>query len=501
MSRSPATKPSSPGSSATPCSPRTSTAAAPETPPAPSRSPESAACSRGRTTCRSPWEPTAASPAPPAATSAPATAIRTSANDMKMNWQFGQALNGNIAVMGEIDIATHREFTIAIGFGDGHHGAIAQHDADPCHALLLPSRALHRAMATASPRPSSSPPPPPISGKLARISHNVLLSHEDKTYSGAFIASASIPWGASKGDSDLGGYHLVWTRDMVQTATALLACACGRHRTTAACARSSTSPAPSAPTAASPRTSGSTAPPTGPASSSMRSPSPSCSPGVSGSSTASATSTSSPSSSSAAAFLVRYAPVTQQERWEETAGYSPSTLAAVIAGLICAADIARARELRRTGRLPRELRRLDRSSSRRVDHHQRRHPPPRRQVPLHADHVRPHPASLSTTPDRPRGSLHLANRGPGEKRRLRGPRDHRCRLPRTRPLRHPPRRRSAHRRFAQSRRSPPQDRNALRPLLASLQPRRLRPEERRRPLRRLGTGPRLASAHRRTRPL
>jgi glucoamylase len=44
----------------------------------------------------------------------------------------------------------------------------------------------------------------------------------------------------------------------------------------------------------------------------------------------------------AAAFLVRYAPVTQQERWEENAGYSPSTLAAVIAGLICAADIARA---------------------------------------------------------------------------------------------------------------------------------------------------------------
>jgi glucoamylase len=42
----------------------------------------------------------------------------------------------------------------------------------------------------------------------------------------------------------------------------------------------------------------------------------------------------------AAGFLVRYAPVTQQERWEEAAGYSPSTLAAVIAGLICAADLA-----------------------------------------------------------------------------------------------------------------------------------------------------------------
>ena len=47
----------------------------------------------------------------------------------------------------------------------------------------------------------------------------------------------------------------------------------------------------------------------------------------------------------AAAFLVRYAPVTQQERWEEMAGYSPSTLAAVISGLICAADIARSRKV------------------------------------------------------------------------------------------------------------------------------------------------------------
>ena len=60
-----------------------------------------------------------------------------------------------------------------------------------------------------------------------RASHAVLLAHEDKMFSGAFVASASIPWGQVKGDDDLGGYHLVWTRDMVQTATALLACGTG----------------------------------------------------------------------------------------------------------------------------------------------------------------------------------------------------------------------------------------------------------------------------------
>jgi glucoamylase len=33
----------------------------------------------------------------------------------------------------------------------------------------------------------------------------------------------SIPWGETKSDNDLGGYHLVWTRDLAQSATALLA--------------------------------------------------------------------------------------------------------------------------------------------------------------------------------------------------------------------------------------------------------------------------------------
>jgi glucoamylase len=47
--------------------------------------------------------------------------------------------------------------------------------------------------------------------------------------------------------------------------------------------------------------------------------------------------------SRAAAYLIRQGPVTAQERWEENAGYSPSTLATVIAGLVCAAEFARDR--------------------------------------------------------------------------------------------------------------------------------------------------------------
>ena len=44
-----------------------------------------------------------------------------------------------------------------------------------------------------------------------------------------------------------------------------------------------------------------------------------------------------------AAYLVRHGPATQQERWEEASGYSPSTLASNIAALVCAAEFARGR--------------------------------------------------------------------------------------------------------------------------------------------------------------
>ena len=51
----------------------------------------------------------------------------------------------------------------------------------------------------------------------------MLFAHEDKTYPGAMIASLSIPWGEIKGDEQLGGYHLVWTRDLVNSVTGLMA--------------------------------------------------------------------------------------------------------------------------------------------------------------------------------------------------------------------------------------------------------------------------------------
>src|SRR5215472_1684251 len=60
--------------------------------------------------------------------------------------------------------------------------------------------------------------------RLFEASYNLLLTHEDKMFRGAFVASLTIPWGGALNDqAGKGGYHLVWTRDMVESALALLA--------------------------------------------------------------------------------------------------------------------------------------------------------------------------------------------------------------------------------------------------------------------------------------
>ena len=327
---------------------------------------------------------------------------------LDMKWNYGQALDGNIAVMGEIEVAQHREFTIAIAFGDGPHAALAgimQTLSTPfdLHAKRFIEQ-WHRATSPERLAAVSSD-----GGRLARVSHNVILTHEDKTYSGAFIASASIPWGNSKSDDDLGGYHLVWTRDMIQSATALLAC--GRTDTALralvylACTQH----------------------PDGGFSQNFW---------IDGKPYWSGIQLDEVAFpimlawrlwkvdglgnfdilsfvTRAAGFLVRYAPVTQQERWEENAGYSPSTLAAVISALVCAADICRAFDQCELGSFFEEYAdwieaHLDEWTTTMqgmlhpdVKHHYMRIRPPAEGEPFHNAQV-------------PLGQISIANRAPGE---------------------------------------------------------------------------------------
>ena len=263
-------------------------------------------------------------------------------DNFRMDWEFGSALDGNIAVMGEVDLkgvdGTY-EFTLAFGIGEGHHTAAQK----TMGSLAMPYEE-HRSRFITQWKRAANPEWLAVkacdAGRLMRVSHNVLLAHEDKTYSGAFVASASIPWGQVKGDDDLGGYHLVWTRDMVQTATALLAC--GRAETARralvylACTQQ---------------------PNGGFAQNFWIDGTPYWKgeqldevafPLILAWRLWKANSLGELEIFAfverAAGYLVQHAPITQQERWEEAAGYSPSTLAAVIAGLICAAEMMRAHE-------------------------------------------------------------------------------------------------------------------------------------------------------------
>jgi len=61
----------------------------------------------------------------------------------------------------------------------------------------------------------------PETEALVRRSAVVIRCHADRTFPGAIVASLSVPWGESS--SSRGGYHLVWARDLVESAGALVA--------------------------------------------------------------------------------------------------------------------------------------------------------------------------------------------------------------------------------------------------------------------------------------
>lgn len=141
----------------------------------------------------------------------------------RMTWEYQTALNGNVAMTGEIDIKScNGEFTIATGFGQSPEAAAL-------HALNSIRSDFNEILKSyikcwenwfkglKIDREKS------CSNNRAKFSAAVLKMHEDKMFRGGIIASLSIPWGNTKSDDDLGGYHLVWTRDLAESAGGLLA--------------------------------------------------------------------------------------------------------------------------------------------------------------------------------------------------------------------------------------------------------------------------------------
>ncbi|MCU1383154.1 MAG: Glucan 1,4-alpha-glucosidase [Acidobacteria bacterium] len=253
-----------------------------------------------------------------------------------LDWTYHAAYDGNIAITAQIDLARGADFTLGLAFGDTRHRAITtlfQSLVTPFEASLQRFRdEWHR---TSRRFTLAVDAPDRRAALLHERSVNLLLAHEDKSYPGAMIAALSIPWGSSKGDEELGGYHLVWTRDLVQAATALLAVGdlATPLRVLVYLAISQRADGGvfqnfwidgrpywngvqldevAFPLVLAWRLQQAN--------------------GLGGFD---------PTAMAAAAcgFLMREGPVTPQERWEEAAGLSPSTLAITIAGLICAAEL------------------------------------------------------------------------------------------------------------------------------------------------------------------
>lgn len=257
----------------------------------------------------------------------------------RMDWEFDRALGGNVALTGELDLSGGHEFTLGLAFGDTLHSAVTT----LLQSLAIPFQEHMDRFEVQWKRPARNTPRltkvSGDNGNLYNSSYSLLLAHEDKTYPGAFIASLSIPWGEAKGAEDMGGYHLVWTRDMVNSATGLLAA--GNLLTPLrALIYLATSQQADGGFAQNFWIDGEPY---------WR--------GIQLDEVAfpillarrlhreKALRDFDPYSMvlSAARYLIRHGPATQQERWEEVSGYSPSTLASNIAALICAACFCRER--------------------------------------------------------------------------------------------------------------------------------------------------------------
>jgi glucoamylase len=260
----------------------------------------------------------------------------------RMSWSWERAEEGNIALTGEIGMhSCGGEMVLSLGFGKtpAEAGNRAREGIFDDFSVVKKRYVDEWGKWQEGLLDLAPPQADGRASRLYRMSAAVIKAHEDKSFSGGLIASLSIPWGSSKSDDDLGGYHLIWARDLVEIAGGLLA----------AGARSMTLDVL--------RYLASTQESDGHWPQNMWLDGTPYWQGVQMDETAlpvllvdlacreGALGVKLPPwlwsmVRSAAAFIVQNGPVTSQDRWEEDPGYSPFTLAVEIAALIAAADIA-----------------------------------------------------------------------------------------------------------------------------------------------------------------
>lgn len=143
-----------------------------------------------------------------------------------MAWSYDRAENGNVTLTGEIDLtADNGSALLVIGFGDDFHQAgfgvktgLFTGFATARREYAAGWRKWQEQLHTSDRTDHLDDGPK----DLYRISTTIIRVHESKAVPGAIIASLAVPWGEDRGDEDLGGYHIVWVRDMVEAASGLL---------------------------------------------------------------------------------------------------------------------------------------------------------------------------------------------------------------------------------------------------------------------------------------
>jgi glucoamylase len=255
----------------------------------------------------------------------------------KLTLGYSSARGGNIALTGQIERATARAgCVLALAFGSNpiEAGEVARASLlDPFEELAQEYEAgweaYQKGCLPLGERPKGST-------NFYRVSTAVLKTHQSKHFVGGMIASLSIPWGFNAGDNDLGGYHLVWPRDLAESAGALLACGDRAGALDALRYLLSTQEAD------------------GHWPQNMWLDGRSYWKGIQLDETAFPVVLADslfrqgalegvnpwPEVRLAAAYIARNGPVTLQDRWEEDGGFSPFTLGVVIAALLAAADFA-----------------------------------------------------------------------------------------------------------------------------------------------------------------
>ena len=249
---------------------------------------------------------------------------------------FDRAVDGNVAELAEIRQAgpgTALDFALAVGFGSSVEGAMAEARA----TLAQPPDATFQAYANGWREYVSRLEP--VDAAYAdeyAMSAMVLRAHEDKTFRGAIIASMTIPWGddVDAGDGNAGGYHLVWARDLYHVATAFLAMG---DRAAAERALDYLFRVQQKPDGSFPQNSWLDGRPYW---GSLQLDEVSYPIVLAQQLGRTDVETYRDHVRPAAEFVMAHGPATPQERWEEESGYSPSTIAAEVAGLISAAAIA-----------------------------------------------------------------------------------------------------------------------------------------------------------------